>query len=94
MFSPLSRGDVIYPFKGRDIITFVGEVQFISNVYEGNYEGTKGKGYMTPFSKDMITDNTKTLTLTPFVSTDIVKDNRHIRGELIPAGEAFTIELQ
>ena len=70
------------------------EVQFISNVYEGNYEGTKGKGYMTPFSKDMITDNTKTLTLTPFVSTDIVKDNRHIRGELIPAGKAFTIELQ
>ena len=55
---------------------------------------TKGKGYMTPFSKDMITNNTKTLTLTPFVSTDIVKDNRHIRGELIPAGEAFTIELQ
>lgn len=69
------------------------EVQFISNVYEGNYEGTEGKGYMTPFSDGMITEDTKTLTLTPFVSTDIVKDNRHVRGELVQAGEPFVIEL-
>ena len=49
---------------------------------------------MTPFSNGMITDDTKTLTLTPFVSTDIVKDNRHVRGELVQAGEPFVIELK
>ncbi len=70
------------------------EVQFISNVYEGNYAGTEGKGYMTPYSNGMITEDTKSLTLTPFVSTDIVKDNRLFRGELVQAGEAFTIVLK
>jgi len=70
------------------------EVQFISNIYEGNYEGTEGKGYMTPFSNGMITEDTKSLTLTPYVSSDIVKDNRHFRGELVQAGEPFVIELK
>ena len=70
------------------------EVEFISNVYEGNYEGTKGNGYMMPFSRDMITDDTKSLILTPYVSSDVIKDGRHVRGDLVQAGEPFVIEIK
>ncbi len=70
------------------------EIKFSPNVYEGNYEGTEGKGYMTPFSTDMITEDTKTLTLTPFFSEDVVReDGKIFRGELVQAGEPFVIEL-
>jgi len=70
------------------------KVKFSSNVYESNLDGTKGQGFMTPYSMNMITDKTKSLTLTPYVSSDIVKDNRHFRGELVQAGESFVIELK
>ena len=70
------------------------KVKFLSNVYESNLDGTKGQGFMTPYSMNMITDKTKSLTLTPYVSSDIIKDNRHFRGELVQAGEPFVIELK
>ena len=41
------------------------KVKFLSNVYESNLDGTKGQGFMTPYSMNMITDKTKSLTLTP-----------------------------
>lgn len=71
------------------------EVQFITHVYEGNYAGTKGSGYMKPYSVEMITDDTKTLTLTPYFAEDVIgEDGRYYRGELVQAGEPFTITLK
>ena len=75
--------------KGQSIV-------FISSVYEGNMSGTEGNGYLqndTMLGSE-ITEETKWLSLTPYLGVDTMDETGRIFTEYEPAGEPFTIYLK
>ena len=75
--------------KGQSIV-------FISSVYEGNMSGTEGNGYLKNDTMlgSAITEETRWLSLTPYLGVDTMDETGCIFTEYKPAGEPFTIYLQ